>query len=285
MKYNPYERGPLAVATESVAVRDDARGATLPATVWHPAAAGGRTPLIVYSHSSGGDRNAATFLHEHLASHGYVVAALDHADRVLAAPTDLEERIRWLIANRVPDVRLLLDHVGADGDVGLVGHSFGGWTVLATPDADARVASIVALAPAGATNPRPGIIPATLSFDWQREVPLLVVAGDCDVAVPLDRVRDVYERAPEPKRLVVLRGADHMHFVDDVADAHEQFRALPAEGDLAWIAEMRPIEELLAPEAALRTVRGLTLAHFDATLRHDEEARKWLTAAGTSARR
>lgn len=37
-------------------------------------------PLIVFSHYSGGHRRSATFLCTHLASHGYVVAVLDHSE-------------------------------------------------------------------------------------------------------------------------------------------------------------------------------------------------------------
>jgi fermentation-respiration switch protein FrsA (DUF1100 family) len=39
--------------------------------------------------------------------------------------------------------------------------------------------------------------------------PLLVVAGDRDHIVPLDYSRRLYDAAPEPKRLVVVPGADH----------------------------------------------------------------------------
>src|SRR5215470_12607047 len=109
-------------------------------------------PLIIYSHFSGGSRRGASFLSTHLASHGYIVAALDHSEVIapeLARPADGETeeqqaaRIDAIAGSRVPDVRFLLDHLlnggaGALGlsvtRVGLAGHSFGGWTVLATAD-------------------------------------------------------------------------------------------------------------------------------------------------------
>lgn len=40
-------------------------------------------------------------------------------------------------------------------------------------------------------------------------VPTLVIAGDADSTVPLEQSRTIYEAAPEPKRLVVIEGADH----------------------------------------------------------------------------
>ena len=39
--------------------------------------------------------------------------------------------------------------------------------------------------------------------------PLLVIAGDADRIVPVDQSIALYTAAPEPKRLVVLEGADH----------------------------------------------------------------------------
>ena len=39
--------------------------------------------------------------------------------------------------------------------------------------------------------------------------PLLIVAGDRDRIVPLEQSRRLFERAPEPRQLVVIRGADH----------------------------------------------------------------------------
>src|SRR5262249_25521800 len=108
------------------------------------------------------------------------------------------------IASRVPDVRLLLDHVlqneaNLDPDrIGIVGHSFGGWTALAAPDVEPRIKAVVALAPGGSSNPRPGILPAKLSFAYGRQVPILLLVADADVCLPLDGMHDIFERAPEP---------------------------------------------------------------------------------------
>jgi hypothetical protein len=41
------------------------------------------------------------------------------------------------------------------------------------------------------------------------DAPLLVVAGDRDGIVPVGHSRRLFAAAPEPKRLVVLEGADH----------------------------------------------------------------------------
>jgi len=252
--------------------------------------------LIIYSHSSGGHRRSTTFLSTHLASHGYAVATLDHSEVVLPelARRDGETgaqraaRIAAVTASRVPDLRFLLDHLlngGLDGGssdlefdpnrVGLVGHSFGGWTVLATTEVEPRVRSVVAHAPGGSSNPRPGVAQLRLTLDWGRDVPTLYLAAEYDVPVPPAAVRDVFDRTPATKQMVTLRRADHQHFVDDVEGMHEMVRTMQFPPELQ--AEMRPITELCTGEQAHAFVRGLTLAHLDATLRADPAADRFLT--------
>ena len=172
-----------------------------------------------------------------------------------------EALIARMIADRVPDLRLIIATMlggplskSIDGGrIGLVGWSFGGWAVLATPEADPRVGAVAALAPAGASSPLPGTLPVTLTFKWQREVATLLLAAEDDRLVPLSGVKELFERAPKPKRMLVLRGADHQHFADQVTDAGP-----------------------CSPEQAHLFTRALTLAHFDSALRQDRAAQKLL---------
>lgn len=281
--YDPFARGPFSVNARTVELRDDARDRLFPCELWEPDATT-TLPLIVYSHSSGANRLASTFLCTHLSSHGYLVAALDHSETFVPklkrpaseSAEEREARIAAVIGNRVPDIRFLLDQMNADR-AGLVGHSFGGWTVLATPETDSRIESIVALAPGGASNPRPGMLPATLTFAWGRDIPTLYVVAENDTMLPLDGMRELFERTTSTKRMFILRRADHLHFVDDVEEKHEAARTMNWPADLAWLRdEIRPIGELCSGEEAHRFVRGLTLAHFDATLRDSEAARQFL---------
>jgi dienelactone hydrolase len=285
---------------------DAARGRLFPIEIWSSAEHGPR-PLIIFSHYSGGNRRVSSFLCTHLASHGYAVAAMDHSEVVAPelARKDGETkegrsaRIDAVIASRVPDVRFLLDHLLARKDfkidaerIGLAGHSFGGWTVLATPEVETRVRSVVAIAPGGASNPRPGILPLTLTFEWGLEVPTLYLAGELDVSISMDGVYELFDRTPGSKRMFVLRRADRQHFIDDVEGAHEAVRAMTFPGEATWIpAAMLPIAELASSEQAHMFVRGLTLAHFDATLRDSGPAEEFpsgevdadLTARGIDA--
>ena len=256
----------------------------------------GTYPLIIFSHSSGGHRQQSTFLCTHLSSHGYVVAALDHSEVVAAelarkdGETDEQKtaRVEAWIANRVPDIRFLLEHLLHDTAwdseakldptrIGIVGHSFGGWTALAAPEVERRIRAVVALAPGGSAQPKPGIIPATLTFAWGRDVPTLYLVAENDIFLPLAGMYELFARTPATKQMVILRRADHLHFMDNVEERHETVRAMPFTGESAWIPqEMRPIAALCSGAQAHVFVRGLTLCHMDATLRGQEEAQRFL---------
>lgn len=252
-------------------------------------------PLIIFSHHSGGHRRTSTFLCTHLSSHSYVVAALDHSEVIapeLARRNDESEEqksARWqaVIDSRVPDVRFLLDHMLRSSRVpeieldptriGIVGHSFGAWTALATPEGDSRIRAVVALAPGGTSNPRPGILPVKLTFQWAHEVPALYLVAENDVPLPLAGMYELFERAPSPKQMVILRRADHLHFIDNVEQEHEAFRTAPMPAEVAQMQkEMRPISELCSGEQAHLWVRGLTLAHMGGFLSDQHEARQYL---------
>jgi dienelactone hydrolase len=328
--YDPFLRGRFPVGVRTNRALDVARKRQFPCEIWYPAAAqyGGQDlapatqdvftvplrdaprsqsavrdaaahpgtyPLIIFSHSSGSGRRQSTFLCTHLASHGYVVAALDHSEIVApelarkAGENDEEKTKRWeaVIANRVPDVRFLLDHLLSDAvsdmkaktdpaRIGIVGHSFGGWTVLAATEADRRIRSVVALAPAGASRPRPGILPVTLAFNWGRDVPTLYLVAENDVSTPLSGMYEIFERTPATKQMIVLRRADHLHFMDNVEELHEAVRKMPLPPELAYVQkEMLPITELCSGAQAELFVRGLTLCHLDATLMQKQEAEQF----------
>lgn len=241
--------------------------------VRNAAARPGIYPLILFSHCSRGQRRQSTFLCTHLSSHGYVVTALDHSESIAPELTGREgetaeqkaARVQAWIANRVPDIRLLLDHLleGAAWDseakpdparIGIVGHSFGGWTALATPEVEERIAAVVALAPGGSSNPPPGIIPATLTFGWGRDVPTLYLIAEDDTALPLAGMYELLERTAATKQMVLLRRADHGHFGDEIEAQAGQ----------------------CTTEQAHLFVRGLTLCHLDAVLRRQEGAQRFL---------
>jgi dienelactone hydrolase len=263
----------------------------------------GTYPLIVFSHHWGGHRRTATFLCTHLSSHGYVVAALDHSEVVAGelarknGETHEEKiaRVEAVIANRVPDIRFLLDYLLSYADwnretrldparVGVVGYSFGGWAALAAPAVEWRIRAVVALAPAGSSWSKPGTLPIHLSFGWGRDVPTLYLVAEHDTPVPLAGMCELFARAPVTKQMVILRQADHLHFMDDVELEHEAVRRMQVTAESAWVPkEMRPIKELCSGEQAHLFARGLAVCHMDAILRQHEGARHFLAGDIESA--
>ena len=250
----------------------------------------GRHPVVLFSHGYGGHRRQSTFLCTHLASHGYVVGSVDHTGntmldvmrQIIQAQSGGElppfaEQARGLARQRQPDMSFLLDTLrdgefGALADaerVGATGHSFGGWTTIVTTAHDRRIRAAVPLAPAGGWNPLSDefTVPDD-DFAWGRDVPTLYIVADRDTILPLRGTRELFERTRSPKRMIVLRNADHMHFCDRVEEIHEIFRTMPMDRIFEPIRhQIPPITELCPGVHALDAIRGLALAHFDAHLK------------------
>jgi len=59
-----------------------------------------------------------------------------------------------------------------------------------------------------AARPRPGVLPLLLTFAWRRPAPVLYLAAEDDVPVPLAGVRELFDRTPQARQLEILRHAD-----------------------------------------------------------------------------
>ena len=95
------------------------------------------------------------------------------------------------------------------------GMSFGAWVALTVGAADARVSTLI------------GIAPPLSTYDFQTvrtsTKPKFFIQGERDELCPLKEMRAFYARATEPKELVVIDGADHLFDgkVSEVGDAIE----------------------------------------------------------------
>ncbi len=188
---------------------------TLRTEVWFPASSGSAPyPLVVFGHGFGGSRGGQAYLTEHLASHGYVVAALDFPLSNGAAPggptiADIE--------NQPGDVRAVIDHLLVATEtaglidperIGVSGYSWGGLTTLLVTYhrelRDPRVrASLAIAAPACFVTP---------AFFGAR-VPLLLLYGATDLIVPLAESGQRAFRASRGRsQLVVLDEGSHTGF-------------------------------------------------------------------------
>jgi dienelactone hydrolase len=337
MTYDPFARGNLPVGVRTFQWSDPARNdRPLAIETWYPASEAhrgqdlaestrdsyelipgfppgwqeavrdaapraGTFPLVVFSHGYGAHRRQSSFFCTHLASHGYVVAAMDHTGNtvfeivqlMMAAqmgtlpPIDPVAELAEFIPGRPADVSFVIDRLlagAAEGlpaidaaRIGMSGHSFGGWTTLVATARDRRIRAALPLAPAGGWTPLPGQpLTDALDFDWGREVPTLFLVADQDTLLPLRGMRELLERTPSSKQMFILENADHMHFCDQIEQVHELFRMMPPPIFDQLAKSIKPIGELCAAEGAYDFTRGLGLAHMDAHLRGVEPAARLL---------
>ncbi|HEX5939771.1 MAG TPA: hypothetical protein VFZ12_05390 [Dehalococcoidia bacterium] len=181
-------------------------------------------PLIVFSHGSGGNPRQSRFLTVHLASHGFVVAALSHPGNTTedCFPCSDFNQLADSYANRPLDVAFVRDQLlGASAastpvlsglidptSIGLTGHSFGGFTTVAGLAAGGWDAG-AALAPVDIALPNLGSA-STI------EAPLLVFGGSLDQVTPFTMQQAIYDAAVNaPSRLLIqLPNGGHMAFSD-----------------------------------------------------------------------
>lgn len=271
--------------------RDETRNREIPVRLYYPGNALGEPaqplPIIVMSHGLGGTRDGCRYLGEHWAGRGYLVVALQHAGsdeqvwksvprrqileamRKAATAENLEQR--------VADVHFALDQL-RDWDqdpghawferldlehVGMTGHSFGAVTTQAIAGQrylgkahfrDSRVDAALALSPSA---PRLGS--AQAAFE-EVSLPWFSMTGTRDEALiggatPADRTA-VYQALPDgDKYELVLDGAQHHAFGDT--------QRLGARS-------RNPKHH--------QVIRRFSTAFWDAYLRDNQQARKWLTS-------
>lgn len=210
-----------------------------------PALEGETFPLIVMSHGYRGWNTQFSNLGEHIASHGYVVASIDHADMPAEGLPSLLVSFGNVLVDRTQDQRQILSLI-LDGPrepqlaaidpekVGLIGYSMGGYGALATAGAAydfskeplsnipeqaqqqlvnataeaAPIDALVTFAPwGGAPDNRAWTADSLAKID----VPTLVVSGNQDDVVDFEAgVQWIYDSLQgADRRLLVFREARH----------------------------------------------------------------------------
>ena len=256
--------GPFDVGTRDVSFVDEHPPGldaprTLVTTVWFPRDAPGSHALVVYSHGFEGNRFGGTYLAEHLASRGYVVAAPDHPrthrqllqvgviDDVVHQPRDLQVVVDRILAWDARE-RPFAGEVDAER-IGVMGLSLGGMT--ATMDAfdprlrDPRVRAAVSLA-------GPMIVFAPEYFRTA-PVPFLMIAGGGDVVVDYPSNAHLALWYVPGAMLVSIGAASHAGFDDTFGGA---LRVLSNPDAVAcwwldhWLDMSHSMETLAAMSAA-----------------------------------
>lgn len=166
---NPDVAGPYGIGVQTMEFTD-ARGKDLVAEIWYPAKVdpdstpdpypeipitldahrearadtrGAPYPLVAFSHGMGGIRYQSAFLTESLASHGYVVVAMDHPHNtfldmdesmsvqvLLERPGDVTHTVDEVFRLATSDDPTFAGMVDPEAGYAMMGHSFGAWTSM-----------------------------------------------------------------------------------------------------------------------------------------------------------
>ncbi|MFJ9552525.1 alpha/beta hydrolase family protein [Nocardiopsis sp. NPDC101807] len=228
-------RAPYMTEAESAATLE-ARGVTgLPPDTLHrvrthsrldaaPARAGDGLPLVVLSPGSGHNRIWFSSLAEELASHGFVVAAVDHAHE--SAPVEYPHGLvtgcagcdsgEWArgAVNRAGDVSFLLDrltgpdpawrwsHVIDASRIGMAGHSWGGSATAETLRLEDRVDAGINL---------DGPYYAT-ALEEDLDKPLALLGNDQGIA--WDGHEEMWPRLTGWRQWIRITGSGHSNGID-----------------------------------------------------------------------
>jgi predicted dienelactone hydrolase len=285
--YDPLLVEKYQPAPQDLTVKDEQRSREIPIRVYLPK---DKTPAaaVLFSHGLGGSRAGSAFLGNHWAARGYVAVFLQHpgSDDSVWKDKPLAQRMAAMRAAaglenfmlRVADVRAVLDQLEhwnkSAGNplsgrldlkrIGMSGHSFGAVTTQAVSGqrfvrdfTDSRLKAAVIMSPSAPRRGDPtqafgGVkIPWLLLTGTRDTAPI----GDADVASRLS----VFPALPAGgKYELVLYNAEHSAFTD---------RALPGDSQ-----PRNPNHH--------RSILALTTAFWDAYLRDDQNARKWLDGEG-----
>lgn len=154
VRANPSEPGNLQWQQETLTLQNPLRSGDIPFDVYLPqtGSSEAKIPIVVLSHGVASSRNTFAYLAKHLASHGYAVVVPQHDDdsrkyEQFLAGVDRPPNPITLVS-RPRDISLALDELERQAktrqdyakldlnNVGLIGHSLGGFTVLAAAGAE-----------------------------------------------------------------------------------------------------------------------------------------------------
>lgn len=199
-----------------------------------PDAAGGPYPLILFSHGWTGFRMQSSVLTEELASHGYVVAAIDHsyAAGFTAFPdgrigvhnpqalegdgSDIPTARNALVRQWAADAAFVLTALAQSDDpvmgvadfgrIGVMGHSTGGGSTVEFCGSDDRCRAVLGL-DTWAVPVSDAVIDGALP-----QPVLLLFSESWPKPENIARVQALFDRAAGPKALATIRGTGHYDF-------------------------------------------------------------------------
>ncbi len=256
-----HRRGAARAVTEKFRLLDEARTTRayrnnpvrpyreLVGEIWRPARAGEAAPLVVYSHGFMSSRREALYLARFLASHGYIVAAVDYpltglrargrpvAQDIVNQPGDISFVIDYLLERNADPADELFGAIDPDR-IAVAGLSYGALTsLLATYHRkflDTRIQAVIAIA--GPTSM------LAADFYGENSVPSLLVYGDSDSLVRYDHhALPAFERMADAT-LVTLRKGSHTGFAQQGSTVLRFLRNPDSLAclNLRWMMDDRP---------------------------------------------
>lgn len=237
-------------------------------------------PLVMFSHCHECTRWSSFTIAERLASHGFVVVAVDHADNTLwdylddtGVPLDEE-----FLPVRAADIVAVMDFVLAWEDwpidperVGVFGHSFGSVTAGLVAQEDDRVDAVMGIA---APMENPLLEGVTIAGIEQPAAFLVAVEDNSITEFGNSLIRDNYDQKPGAAWKIEVPDAGHWSFSDLVGVA-EPFPAGCGDGVRQTNGDAFTY---LDPAEGRAIAASYVTAFFKATLLGDAGAEAYLTS-------
>lgn len=293
----PAVAGTGEVRPYATLLRDGQRRVVLHGSARRDAVPEGWHPLVILSHGYPGNRHLMAHFGEKLASHGYVVASIDHRDSTYADKAPLASTL----VNRPLDTEFVRAALGDWAEIGttaIIGYSMGGYGALVSAGAgvNPEALGMEGAPPFDLWRPHldPVVSPALKAIipigPWGRQrelwtaeglagvrVPMLVMAGSADAISGYETgMRKIFEEATGVRR----------HLLTFVNAGHNAAAPYPAPEE-AWepspALEFHPFEHYADPVwdtlAMNNIAQHFSLAFLDLHLKGRQDRADYLTDA------
>ena len=247
-------------------------------------------PLVLFSHGAGGIRQQSIFFTVTLASHGFVVASMDHvggtawdlldpknqgldqtqllADGMPRRPKDFAAVLEWMLLRNETAGDLLNGQMNPR-KIGATGHSFGAYTAVAVA-ADRRIRAVVPMA-----------APTNLYDEnvLARFPPVMIHGATKDKTVDYQEQQNLYASLHKDRYFVGLTDGGHFSYSDlcslPMADIAKIFNL-----NIDYYMSDGCGADNLAPAEAHRLINKFSIGFLDAYLRGSRAMyEKYLTPA------
>ena len=282
--------GPFAVEVATHEWLDAERDRRVPVKIYSPQTGRGPFPVIVFSHGLGGSRDGYEYLGRHWASHGYVSVHLQHLGsdtevwRGVARPMDAMRRAAAdpdNLLNRPRDVSFAIDRLETlnredktlagrlDLDrLGVAGHSFGAYTTLA-------VAGQVFVLPGGREV---SFADPCVKAAIPMSAPVAARSGTLDKAFATIRIPCLHMTGTRDTSPIGKTQAEDRRLPFDHSVGPDKYLVIFTDGDHMIFSGRRRFRGLGTNDAVFHDlIRMSTTAFWDAYLKQDSEAKKWLS--------